>query len=75
MDDAVRHVEHFLALGGEGSVFIGADFDGIDSTPRGIGGAQDMGVLYEALLRLNYPEELVARIFYGNLLDILERTQ
>lgn len=75
VDDAVRHVEHFLALGGEGSVFIGADFDGIDSTPRGIGGAQDMGVLYEALLRLNYPEELVARIFYGNLLDILERTQ
>ena len=56
-------------------MFIGADFDGIDSTPRGIGGAQDMGVLYEALLRLNYPEELVARIFYGNLLDILERTQ
>ena len=73
--DAVRHIERFLALGGEGAVFLGTDFDGIDSTPRGLSGAQDMRRLYEELLRLNYPEALAGRIFYGNLMDILERTQ
>ena len=73
--DVLRHIERFLSLGGEGAVFLGADFDGIDSTPRGLAGAQDMRRLYEELLRLNYPEALVGRIFYGNLMDILERTQ
>ena len=75
MDGILRHIEHFLALGGERAVFIGADFDGIDATPRGIAGAQDMGKLYEALLRRNYPEALVRGIFYDNLLNILGRTQ
>ena len=74
IDDAVRHIEHFLALGGEQAVFIGADFDGIDATPRGISGVQDMERLYDALLARNYPDELVADIFYGNLLRILEST-
>lgn len=75
ISDAVRHIEHFLALGGERAVFIGADMDGIDSPPDGISGVQDMGRLYEALLRLNYSEELVRRIFYDNLMEILERTE
>ena len=60
--------------GGEQAVFIGADFDGIDATPRGIAGVQDMERLYDALLARNYPDELVGDIFYGNLLRILERT-
>ena len=75
MADVLRHIEHFLALGGERAVFLGADFDGIDATPEGLRGAQDMGALYEALLRENYPEALVRGIFYENLLNILERTQ
>ena len=75
IDDITAHIEHFLALGGEHAVFIGADFDGIDSVPEGISGAQDMGRLYEALLRRNYSEELVRAIFYDNLLEILGKTQ
>lgn len=75
IDDVVRHIEHFLALGGEGSVFLGADFDGIDSTPSGISGVQNMEQLYNELLRRNYPEQLVRAIFYDNFLHILERMQ
>lgn len=75
IDDIAAHIEHFLALGGEHAVFIGADFDGIDSVPEGISGAQDMGRLYEALLRRNYSEKLVRAIFYDNLLEILGKTQ
>ena len=67
------HIEHFLALGGERAVFIGADLDGIDDTPRGLEGAQDLGKIYEALLRRNHPEDLVRDIFWNNLVEILER--
>lgn len=56
-------------------MFIGADFDGIDELPGGIGGVQDMGRLYEELLRRGFREELVRDIFYNNLLDILGRTE
>ncbi len=73
IDDVLRHVEHFLALGGEHSLFMGADLDGIDAAPRGIEGVQDMGKIYEALLRQNYSESLVRNIFYYNLMNILER--
>ena len=67
------HIEHYLSLGGEKAVFLGTDFDGIEETPAGLSGVQDMPKLYEALLRLNYSEDLVRDIFFNNLLSILER--
>ena len=68
------HLEHFLALGGEKSLFLGTDFDGIAAVPRGLYGVQDMWKLYEALLKRGHSEELVQDIFYGDLLRILGRT-
>ena len=45
----IAHIEHFLSLGGERSVFLGCDFDGIDSTPTGLDGVQKLDKLYNAL--------------------------
>lgn len=73
VDAVCAHIEHFLALGGGKAVFLGADLDGIDDTPRGLEGAQDLGKIYEALLRRNHPEDLVRDIFWNNLMEILER--
>lgn len=73
VDAVCAHIEHFLALGGGKAVFLGADLDGIDDTPRGLEGAQDLGKIYEALLRRNHPEDLVRDIFWNNLVEILER--
>ena len=73
IEACVAHIEHFLALGGEKSIFIGADLDGIDQTPRGVSGVQDMYKLFDALLRRNHSEGLIRDIFYYNLLGILER--
>ncbi len=75
LDACCAHIEHFLSLGGEKAVFIGADFDGIDDMPDGISGVQDMGRLYEALLRRGHSEQLVRDIFYNNLLEILGRAE
>ena len=38
IEAVVEHAEHFLALGGEKSVCLGADLDGIDELPKGFGG-------------------------------------
>lgn len=73
VDACCAHIERFLALGGKKSVFIGADLDGIDDTPRGLPGVERVGDIYEALLRRGHSESLVRDIFYNNLMDILER--
>ena len=70
---AFRHVEHFLALGGEKNVCLGTDFDGIESTPVDLTGVQDMGNLYETMLRHNLSEDLVRDVFYNNFLNCMEK--
>jgi len=61
----LAHAEHFLALGGEKHLGLGSDFDGCD-LPQDLQGLQDVEKLYEAMLRRNWPEDLVRDIFYNN---------
>lgn len=74
IDAVVRHIEHFLSLGGEKAVCLGGDLDGVTQLPEGIRGVQDMGMIYERLLRMNYSEDLCRGIFYGNTLAVMERS-
>ena len=70
--DTVRaHLEHFLALGGEDHVSMGGDWDGCTQLPQGIHGIQDMEKLYEHLLRYNYTESLLEKLFYSNLMRVV----
>ncbi|PKM74139.1 MAG: membrane dipeptidase [Firmicutes bacterium HGW-Firmicutes-16] len=73
INDIMRHIEHFLALGGEKAVCLGGDLDGIDCPPKGVAGIEDYGKIYNAMLGRNYSEDLVRDIFYNNLFDVLER--
>lgn len=73
IDAVFAHIEHFMSLGGEKAVFLGCDLDGIEQTPRGINGVQDLGMIYEALLRHNYTERLAQDIFRYNILRIMEK--
>lgn len=66
LDDVLRHIEHFMALGGEGCLALGCDFDGCDTLPSGIAGARDLEVFAETLLRHNYLESTVNALFYDN---------
>lgn len=74
VDAVIAHIEHFLSLGGEKSVFLGCDLDGIDCPPQGIDGVQDIEKIYNGLLRRNYSESLVRDIFWNNIYNIMERT-
>ena len=62
-----------MELGGEKALCLGGDLDGIDSAPVGISGVESYEIIYEAMLRQNWKEDIIRDIFYNNLLDVLER--
>lgn len=66
IDDIIKHIEHFMSLGGENHIGIGADFDGVDYLPEGINGCEDTYKVFDRLLQLNYTEEQVEKISHRN---------
>ncbi|PTQ56448.1 MAG: Microsomal dipeptidase [Candidatus Carbobacillus altaicus] len=68
----LRHLEHLLSLGGEDTVGIGSDFDGIETTIEGLTHSGDFVTLRETLLQL-YPASLVQKILYDNFIQFLRR--
>lgn len=73
INDVIRHIEHFMGLGGENHVGLGADFDGMDRTPEGINGVQDLNKIFDGLLKLNYTQEQVEKIAGKNFLELLKK--
>lgn len=69
--DILRHIEHFLSLGGENIICIGSDFDGCD-LPNDIKDSDFLAELYETMLKENYKESLIQKIFYNNALKFYE---
>lgn len=61
----VKHILHFRALGGIGSVGLGADRDGIDPI-EGYTALSALPALYERLLQAGLSREEVDAIFYDN---------
>ena len=66
VSDVVRHIKHYLSLGGENALCLGCDFDGIDTTPDGIPDLSALPVLYGALLSEGISEKTVKKIFFEN---------
>lgn len=72
IDDIIKHIEHFLSLGGENNICMGADFDGVDFLPEEIDGAWDIYKLFNAMLKKGYSEKLVRKISYTNMQCFLQ---
>ena len=70
-DDVAAHVEHWLDLGGEGVIALGADFDGA-TVPAFVDGAQALPEL-QALLAARFGEDVCERLCSGNALAFFER--
>ena len=64
--DILRHTEHFLALGGEKTLCLGCDLDGIKTLPLGIEGAGSFDRLYAEYKKIGYQDSLIEDIFYNN---------
>ena len=71
MDGALRHLDHFLALGGEKHLALGADLDGCEALAGGMTGVQDMPLLWDALRKHGCDTALLEDLFYNNLLRII----
>jgi membrane dipeptidase len=66
IDTVISHIEHYLSLGGEKTVCLGCDFDGVSDLPDGIENIGDIYRIAERLSRLNYTDSLIEDIFYNN---------
>ena len=65
-NDVIRHIEHFLSLGGENSIGLGSDFDGMPIVPSDLKNSKDFNNLFSALSSLNYSNELIEKIAFRN---------
>lgn len=64
----LKHIEHVLNLGGGDILGLGADFDGIDSSP--FKDAADYDIIKEMLAHdLKLGNQAIEKIMYKNLLD------
>lgn len=73
LKDIINHIEHIAGLIGMDHIGIGSDFDGIECTPEGIRGVEDINLVFNELLRLNYSMESVEKLAGRNFLRIMER--
>ncbi len=64
--DVVRHIEHYMSLGGEDVVCLGADLDGVPNLPNGIENASDLYKIADSLGQIGYTDECIKKIFYAN---------
>lgn len=62
----VKHIDHFLKLGGENHIGLGSDFDGMDSPAVGLEGVEALPKLIEAFRANGYSQKLIDKICYGN---------
>jgi len=67
----VRHIMHFLSLGGEDNICLGSDFDGIDYIADGISGVADVYKILDTLSQLGVSEHIIEKIAYKNILRII----
>jgi membrane dipeptidase len=65
------HVEHVARVAGHDHVGLGADYDGIDSTPTGMGGVDAYPLLFAELIRRGWSDGDLAKLAGGNILRVL----
>ena len=73
LDTVVRHMQHVCDLGGEHILGFGSDFDGIETTPKGLTGAQDFPALLEKLAQAGFTQEMIQGFAGINLKNYFER--
>lgn len=72
VSDIIRHVEYFLSLGGEDTIGIGLDFDGVDFLPEGINGVCEVDKIFNEMAKIGYRSALIDKIAHKNLERLLK---
>ena len=70
IDDMIRHIEHVRDVAGIDHVGIGADYDGIDSTPVGLEDVSTYPALFEALAARGWSDEHLRKLAGENAMRV-----
>jgi membrane dipeptidase len=68
----VEHIDHAVKVAGIDHVGLGSDFDGA-TMPIGMEDASKLPRITDALLKMGYSEQDVAKILGGNILRVMEQ--
>ena len=71
LDDLRRHLDHFLTLGGEGHLALGADLDGCKILPEGFAAVNDYNALGDYLVKTGYSDETIQNLFCNSLRKVV----
>ena len=73
--DVADHIEHVVALAGVDHVGIGSDFDGIDTTPRGLEDVSTFPALLAELSRRGWSETDLRKVVGENILRVWRESE
>ena len=65
-ETVLRHIDHYMELGGEDTVCLGMDFDGIEKTPPDLRNPGELENLVAELDKRGYGEKYINKIFFDN---------
>jgi membrane dipeptidase len=66
------HIDYIAKMVGVDYIGLGSDFDGIDSSPKGLDGVEDYPKITEGLLKRGYTEKDIDKILGGNFLRVFK---
>jgi len=72
IDDVVRHICYISGIAGVEAVGFGSDFDGIESTPKGLETVAQFPQLIEKLRQKGFSESEIIKICHGNFVRVLQ---
>ena len=65
VNDILKHVDHYLSLGGENTVALGGDLDGTD-LPDGFEDVRDIIKIADNMAQNGYSDDLINKLFWEN---------
>ena len=73
LEGVLDHVDHVVKVAGVNHVGLGSDFDGIETTPKGLEDVTKMPHFTDGLLKRGYGEEDIMKILGENFLRVFRK--
>jgi membrane dipeptidase len=73
--DVADHIDHIVQIAGAEHVGLGADLDGITSTPEGLESVAEYPVVFAELIRRGYSDEQLKGIAGLNVLRVMRKAE
>jgi len=73
IDSVIAHIDHYMELGGQKTVCLGCDLDGIDNLPDGMENISHIEKITDRLLSRGYSYDLAEAITYKNAKNFINK--